>query len=78
MSAQKGTAWRKGRLVVPETGPFVLQSLLEDVPLSAEGDNEDIEINCVEFLGEKASCMATASLPEPLFHPLICPAADIR
>jgi hypothetical protein len=35
----------------PETGPFVLRSLLEDLPLSADGDREDIEINCVEFLG---------------------------
>jgi hypothetical protein len=35
----------------PETGPFVFRSLLEDLPLSAEGDRDDIEINCVEFLG---------------------------
>lgn len=34
-----------------DTGPFVLRSLLEDLPLSADGDREDIEINCVEFLG---------------------------
>lgn len=34
-----------------ETGPFVLQSLLEDLPLSADGDRDDIEITCVEFLG---------------------------
>jgi len=35
----------------PETGPFVLRSLLDDLPLSVEGDRDDIEINCVEFLG---------------------------
>jgi hypothetical protein len=35
----------------PEVGPFVLRSLLADLPLSAEGDGNDIEINCVEFLG---------------------------
>jgi hypothetical protein len=35
----------------PEAGPFVLRSLLEDLPLSADGDKNDIEINCVEFLG---------------------------
>lgn len=35
----------------PETGPFVLRNLLQDLPLSAEGDRNDIEINCVEFLG---------------------------
>jgi vacuolar protein sorting-associated protein 3 len=34
-----------------ETGPFVLRSLLEDLPLSADGDREDIEIKCAEFLG---------------------------
>jgi len=34
-----------------ETGPYVLRSLLQDVPLSADGRDDDIEINCVEFLG---------------------------
>lgn len=34
-----------------ETGPYVLHSLLDDLPLSADGDRDDIEINCVEFLG---------------------------
>lgn len=34
-----------------ETGPFVLRSLLADVPLSAEGNGDDLEITCVEFLG---------------------------
>lgn len=36
---------------IAETGPYVLRSLLEDLPLSADGDRDDIEINCVEFLG---------------------------
>jgi len=35
----------------PETGPYVLRVLLEDLPLSADGDGDDIEITCVEFLG---------------------------
>ena len=39
------------RQAAAETGPFVLRALLEDLPLSAEGDRDDIEINCVEFLG---------------------------
>jgi len=34
-----------------ETGPYVLRSLLEDVPLSAEGNDDSFEITCVEFLG---------------------------
>jgi hypothetical protein len=42
---------KKRQHPAPETGPFVLRSLLEDLPLSAEGDRDDIEINCVEFLG---------------------------
>jgi vacuolar protein sorting-associated protein 3 len=59
MSAQKSTGSKKRRLDTPETGPFVLRSLLEDVPLSAEGENDGIEINCVEFLGEHSYCAAT-------------------
>ena len=42
---------KKRKQALPETGPYVLRSLLADVPLSAEGDRDDIEINCVEFLG---------------------------
>ncbi|PBP28876.1 hypothetical protein BUE80_DR000067 [Diplocarpon rosae] len=40
----------KRRQVTAETGPFVLRLLLDDLPLSAEGDGDDININCVEFL----------------------------
>ena len=39
------------RSAIAETGPFVLRTLLEDLPLSATGDQHDVEINCVEFLG---------------------------
>lgn len=35
-----------------ERGPFVLRSLLENVPLSADGTEEDIQINCVDYYGE--------------------------
>jgi hypothetical protein len=42
---------KKRQRPAPDTGPFVLRSLLDDLPLSAEGDRDDIEINCVEFLG---------------------------
>ncbi len=37
--------------VVPKRGPFVLKTLLEGVPLSADGEDEDVAINCVEFFG---------------------------
>lgn len=33
------------------SGPYVLRPLLQGVPLSAEGDDEEIKINCVDFLG---------------------------
>lgn len=36
----------------PATGPFVLRTLLEDVPLSEDGDNDDVKINFVEYLGK--------------------------
>jgi hypothetical protein len=42
---------KKRKRTTLEPGPYVLRSLLDDVPLSAEGDRDDIEINCVEFLG---------------------------
>lgn len=45
------TSLRNRTSTAPETGPFVLRNLLQDLPLSAEGDRNDIEINCVEFLG---------------------------
>lgn len=35
-----------------EAGPFVLRPLLQDVPLSAEGTDEDIRINCVDYHGK--------------------------
>lgn len=34
-----------------QTGPFVLRTLLDAVPLSEDGDNDDIKINCVDYLG---------------------------
>lgn len=30
-------------------GPFVLRSLLDDIPLSADGTDDDIKINCVDY-----------------------------
>ena len=42
-----------------EAGPFVLRTLLDEVPLSPEGPHDDIKINCVDYLG--VLCMATGS-----------------
>ncbi|CZR66115.1 related to TGF beta receptor associated protein 1 [Phialocephala subalpina] len=55
------TSSRKTRCAAPETGPFVLRSLLQDLPLSAEGDRDDIEINCVEFLDQNLYIGTSAS-----------------
>ncbi|KAG9247614.1 hypothetical protein BJ878DRAFT_453945 [Calycina marina] len=49
------------RPVAPETGPYVLQTLLADVPLSADGDRDDVEINCVEFLDSNLYIGTSAS-----------------
>ncbi len=61
MSGQNVAGSKKRRLAAPETGHFVLRSLIEDVPLSAEGEKDDIEINCVEFLGEH--CFISSLFP---------------
>lgn len=38
--------------IITEDGPYVLRSLLDEVPLSGDGSEEDIKINCVDYLGE--------------------------
>ncbi|KAM0518285.1 hypothetical protein ACHAPS_007809 [Verticillium nonalfalfae] len=38
-----------------QDGPYVLRTLLEDVPLSADGPVTDVKINCVEYFGTSAS-----------------------
>ncbi|APA10477.1 hypothetical protein SS1G_07013 [Sclerotinia sclerotiorum 1980 UF-70] len=52
---------RKRKRRVPENGPYVLRSLIEDLPLSADGDRTDIEINCVEFLDRNLYIGTSAS-----------------
>lgn len=51
MSDQGQVAPENARSGVIERGPFVLKTLLEDVPLSADGDRQDIVINCIEYWG---------------------------
>lgn len=34
-----------------DDGPYVLRSLLEDVPLSEDGSKSDVKINCIEYFG---------------------------
>ncbi|KAF5679907.1 TGF beta receptor associated protein [Fusarium heterosporum] len=35
---------------IREVGPYVLRTLLDEVPLSADGGQDDIKINCVDYL----------------------------
>ncbi|KAH7141201.1 hypothetical protein B0J13DRAFT_53122 [Dactylonectria estremocensis] len=44
-----------------EDGPFVLRSLLDDVPLSADGTQDDIKINCVDYLDHNLYVGTSAS-----------------
>ncbi|KAH7362867.1 hypothetical protein B0T11DRAFT_88330 [Plectosphaerella cucumerina] len=44
-----------------EDGPFVLRTLLEGVPLSADGTSQDIKINCVEYYDHNLYVGTTAS-----------------
>lgn len=39
---------------IREVGPYVLRTLLDEVPLSADGGHDDIKINCVDYLGKFA------------------------
>ncbi|KAK4199900.1 hypothetical protein QBC40DRAFT_77689 [Triangularia verruculosa] len=45
----------------PGIGPFDLRPLLHGVPLSENGDDEDIQINCVEYLDGNLYVGTTAS-----------------
>ncbi|KAI5458409.1 hypothetical protein BGZ63DRAFT_406834 [Mariannaea sp. PMI_226] len=38
---------------IREDGPYVLRSLLDDLPLSADGSQDDIKINCVDYLASE-------------------------
>lgn len=51
MSEQDQVAPRNAGSEAVERGPFVLKTLLDNVPLSADGDRQDIVINCVEYWG---------------------------
>ncbi len=42
--AKRGTAFY-------ETGTYILRSLVEDVPLSADGEASEVWVTCVELWG---------------------------
>ncbi|CRK45295.1 hypothetical protein BN1723_016525, partial [Verticillium longisporum] len=44
-----------------QDGPYVLRTLLEDVPLSADGPATDVKINCVEYFDHNLYVGTSAS-----------------
>ena len=50
-------------LNLTDTGPYVFRSLLDNVPLAADGGRDDIEMNCVEFLGTGCEFNYTVCAP---------------
>ena len=50
-SEESATSRKRKRIKLPTTGPYVLKSLLENVPLSADDENGSIEITCAELWG---------------------------
>ncbi|KAJ4317541.1 hypothetical protein N0V84_007286 [Fusarium piperis] len=44
-----------------EDGPYVLRTLLDEVPLSADGSQDDIKINCVDYLDSNLYVGTSAS-----------------
>lgn len=56
------SASSQGAMQELQGGPFVLRTLLHDVPLSEDGDNDSIKINCVDYLGEDCRLAFTFSL----------------
>lgn len=60
-----------------EPGPFVLRTLLHDVPLSADGDEEDIKINCVDYWGMHALAPIDAPAPAAIVRALRFPSLPL-
>ncbi|KAM0327711.1 hypothetical protein ACHAQA_006006 [Verticillium albo-atrum] len=44
-----------------QDGPYVLRTLLDDVPLSADGPSENVKINCVEYFDHNLYVGTSAS-----------------
>ncbi|PNY24442.1 Transforming growth factor-beta receptor-associated protein 1 [Tolypocladium capitatum] len=56
-----------------EDGPYVLRPLLANVPLSADGSQDDVKINCVEYLGLDGNLYVGTSASELLHFVQIPP-----
>ncbi|RDA94738.1 hypothetical protein CP533_6722 [Ophiocordyceps camponoti-saundersi (nom. inval.)] len=51
MSTSRASFSRRAARTWREDGPYVLRPLLDDVPLSADGSQGHVDINCIEYLG---------------------------
>lgn len=49
---QRSSASGSSDAMARNEGPFVLRTLMDEVPLSADGAGDGVKINCVEYLGE--------------------------
>ncbi|KAK5090222.1 hypothetical protein LTR05_000392 [Lithohypha guttulata] len=65
---------KRRRLQVPEAGPFVLKKVLDDIPLNADGPNEEVSITCVEFWNDNLYIGTSAS---EILH-LVCLPAQVE
>lgn len=52
LEEEDGVSRKRKRKPSASTGPYILRPLVEEVPLSAEEDGTDIQINCVELWGQ--------------------------
>ena len=49
--AQDESGAKVSQPIRSEHGPFILRTLLDDVPLAAEDVKGEVKINCVDYLG---------------------------
>ena len=49
MSGNEHGPRKRRKLSPPEPGPYVLRSVLEDIPLQAEEGPEQVYITCAEY-----------------------------
>lgn len=49
---------KQGQPAPPAARPYALRPLLHDVPLSADGNDEDVKINCVDYYGMRTPVVA--------------------
>ena len=49
MSGNDGRPRKRRKLEAPEPGPYVLRSVLDDIPLKGDDNDEPVYITCVEY-----------------------------